>query len=654
MNKNTIIGLVLIFAILIGSSYFFKPSKEDLPKKDSINNVPAKDSLRQLTNDSLHPGGVSEVADSDAIKVNKIASADKTDSSAVDSLEKNLSRNTDEFGSFSMAAKGSNDFYFLENDLFIIKISSKGGRVASVMMKKFLTWDQRPLLLFEEETSNFGYTFTSANRVIYTGDLFFQPLVDSKKISAFDTLRVSGNDSLSLVMRLYPNANDSVLDNSRYIEYVYNVHGNKYLLGFVTKFSNMSSVIPANVSYINLDWSASLDRQEQSLDNEKHVTTVYYKYYDGSVDYLNETKDRSEKLLTPVHWISFKQQFFSSTIIAKNSFISNAQISAIAEKDKHPDYLRSMSASMDIVYNSREDEQIFAYEMYFGPNKYKTLRKIGLDMERQIPLGWSFRPLSWINQFAVIPVFDYLEGFNLNYGIIILILTLLLKLVLFPIAYKTYMSSAKMRVLKPEIDEIGQKFPKKEDAMKKQQAVMALYKKAGVNPMSGCVPMLLQLPILIALFRFFPASIELRQQSFLWAHDLSSYDSVLSLPFYIPFYGDHVSLFCLLMTISTIIYTKLNNDMMSGSQQMPGMKTMMYIMPVMFLGFFNSFASGLSYYYLLANLITFAQMYAFRKFVNEDKIHLKIQENKARPVKKSGFQKRLEDMAKQKGYNPKR
>ena len=240
----------------------------------------------------------------------------------------------------------------------------------------------------------------------------------------------------------------------------------------------------------------------------------------------------------------------------------------------------------------------------------------------------------------------------MNYGIIILILTILLKVVLLPIAYKTYMSSARMRVLKPEVDEIAQKFPKKEDAMKKQQATMAMYKKAGINPMAGCIPMLLQMPILIALYRFFPASIELRQQSFLWATDLSSYDSIWTFAngFAIPWYGDHVSLFTLLMTISTVFYTKMNNQMMAGANQQPGMKFVMYAMPVMFLGFFNNFAAGLSYYYLLANLITFLQMYLFRKFINEDKIHARIQENKKKPVKVSGFQKRLEDMAKKKGY----
>jgi YidC/Oxa1 family membrane protein insertase len=296
----------------------------------------------------------------------------------------------------------------------------------------------------------------------------------------------------------------------------------------------------------------------------------------------------------------------------------------------------------------------FGMRMYMGPNEFKKLKKYDLQLERQIPIGWSFFLLAWINEYIVINVFDWLGHFGWNYGIVILVLTILLKLILFPIAYKTYVSSAKMRVLKPEIDQITEKFKDSKDPMKKQQATMDLYKKAGVNPLAGCVPMLLQMPILFAIFRFFPSSIELRQQSFLWAHDLSSYDSILNLPFEIPFYGDHVSLFTLLMTISTLIYTKVNNDMMgTGSSQMPGMKTMMYLMPIMFLGIFNSYASGLSYYYFLANMITFLQMFLIRKTINEDKIYAKLQENKKKPVKKSKLQSRLEDMAKQRGIDPK-
>ncbi|MBN2746550.1 MAG: membrane protein insertase YidC, partial [Bacteroidales bacterium] len=350
--------------------------------------------------------------------------------------------------------------------------------------------------------------------------------------------------------------------------------------------------------------------------------------------------------------------FFASTLIAESAF-SHAKIHQIVDEDLKnfsKDYLQTMSSEIAIPLGGSELES-FKMKWYFGPNKFKILKKYDLGLEQQIPLGWGFFLLQWINRFAVIPVFDFLSSFNWNYGIIILVLTILLKIVLFPIAFKTYTSSAKMRVLKPEIDEIGKKFPKQEDAMKKQQATMALYKKAGVNPMAGCIPMLLQMPILIALFYFFPASIELRQQSFLWATDLSSYDAIVSWDAQIPllsqFYGNHVSLFTLLMTITTIFYTKLNNDMMGSQQQMPGMKVIMYIMPIMFLGFFNNYAAGLSYYYFLANMITFGQMFVIRRLINEDKIRAKINENKKKPVKKSALAQRLEEAAKKRGVNTK-
>ncbi|OQX76758.1 MAG: membrane protein insertase YidC, partial [Bacteroidetes bacterium 4484_276] len=401
-------------------------------------------------------------------------------------------------------------------------------------------------------------------------------------------------------------------------------------------------------------WEMDMRRQEKSLDNERNETTIYYKYYQDDVDYLSERKDVEESLKTDVRWLSFKTRFFLATLIGDQPFM-NADLKTYTDKqitDEH--YLKTMSALIGVPFENKP-QQTFPMQMYFGPNKYHTLKQYDLELQRQIPLGWSFFLMAWINIYAVIPVFDWLGGYGWNYGIVILLLTIMLKIVLFPIAYKTYQSSAKMRVLKPEIDELTKKFSKKEDAMKKQQATMALYKKAGVNPMAGCVPVLLQFPILIALFRFFPSSIELRQQPFLWAHDLSSYDSILSLPWNIPFYGDHVSLFTLLMTVSTIFYTKLNSEMMgSSSTQMPGMKTMMYLMPVMFLGIFNNYASGLSYYYLLANLFTFAQMFLIRQAIDEDKILKQIQLNKKKPAKKkSGFQKRLEDMAKQKGYDAK-
>ncbi|MGM0613874.1 MAG: membrane protein insertase YidC, partial [Bacteroidota bacterium] len=349
-------------------------------------------------------------------------------------------------------------------------------------------------------------------------------------------------------------------------------------------------------------------------------------------------------------WLSFKQRFFNSMLWSKDNSIESADLKTVTQvEDPDPSlhYLKTMEAELSVNYKSARDNTA-QFAFYFGPNEYPRLNKHKLDMEQMIPLGWGFFLLNWINRFAVIPVFNYLEGFNFNYGIIILILTILLKLLLFPIAYKTYMSSAKMRVLKPEIEEINKKYPKKDEAMKKQQATMALYKKAGVNPMAGCLPMLLQLPILIAMFRFFPSSIELRGESFLWASDLSTYDSILSLPFSIPFYGDHVSLFTLLMAISTVLYTWVNQQNMNTGQQMPGMKTMMYLMPVMLLFIFNNYASGLSYYYFLANVITFIQMIVIRNFiVDEDAIRAKIQANKKKPVKKSKFQQRLEEAQKQ-------
>nr|NQU93777.1 membrane protein insertase YidC [Bacteroidota bacterium] len=464
---------------------------------------------------------------------------------------------------------------------------------------------------------------------------------------------VSGSDSLKFAMRLYTDYSDGTTDQGSYIEYVYTLFGDNYMMDYDLNLVGMNRVIDAGTSYLDLTWETDLQRQEKSLDNERNESTVYYKYYQEDVDYLSERKDAEESLKTDVKWLSFKTRFFLSTIIAKTAF-TNADIKSFTdERITGEHYLKSVSALIGIPFQNSPSQE-FAMSFYFGPNKYRTLRKYHLDLEKQVPLGWSFFLLAWINIYAVIPVFDWLGGYGWNYGIVILILTILLKIVLFPIAYKTYKSSAKMRVLKPEIEEITKKFTKKEDAMKKQQATMALYKKAGVNPMAGCLPMLLQFPILIAMFRFFPSSIELRQQSFLWAHDLSSYDSILNLPFDIPFYGDHVSLFTLLMTVSTIFYTKINNDMMgSASTQMPGMKTMMYIMPVMFLGIFNNYASGLSYYYLLANLITFAQMWLIRRTIDEGKILRQIQLHKSKPVKKkSGFQKRLEDMAKQRGVNP--
>jgi len=643
MDRNTIIGLLLIFVIFIGFTIYNQPSKEEKERMQH-----QQDSLAFVQ--QQRADSVAVLRDQRAQRAQQQEQPVEIETTSGQPVV--ASELHDRLGLFANAGIGDDQQYIIENDVIKIILSNKGGKIVNVELKDYQTYDSLPLFLFNDNDIKFGYTFFSNNRTINTNNLYFRPFVNGNELTGNRTLNVSGENALSFSMRLYTNLDEENINPNSYIEYAYTLYGDKYMMDYKLNLIGMNTVIDQGTNFLDLTWEADVRRQEKSLDNERAESTIYYKYYQEDVDYLSERKDDNESLKTDVRWLSFKSRFFAATLIGDEPFM-NAEIKAFTDEqstDEH--YLRSMSALIGVPYASAQN-QTFPMRMYFGPTKYRTLKKFDLSLERQIPLGWSFFLMAWINIYAVIPVFDWLGGYGMNYGIVILLLTIMLKLVLFPIAYKTYKSSAKMRVLKPEIDEISKKFPKSEDAMKKQQATMGLYKKAGVNPMAGCVPMLLQFPILIAMFRFFPSSIELRQQSFLWAHDLSSYDSILSLPFDIPFYGDHVSLFTLLMTISTIMYTKINNDMMgSTSNQMPGMKTMMYIMPVMFLGIFNNYASGLSYYYLLANLITFGQMYVIRQTINEEKILKQIQLNKKKPTKKkSGFQKRLEDMAKQRGYD---
>ncbi|MCE1166583.1 MAG: membrane protein insertase YidC [Sphingobacteriia bacterium] len=645
MDRNTIIGLVLILGIFIGWGLWMTPSKEEIEKQRKINDSIAL--VKQLESDSLARVTAAQVAKQEP-KAQQLLATGSTDSTVVDSLRKIA---TAQYGAFANAALDSNKVYTVENDVVRLEIAKLGGRPVKVILKDYKTYDSLPLILFDSASSVFGFEFFSGKRLVSTDQLYFQPYFDKAENIGKTEFSVTGKDSLTFVMRLYADDPDGkVLPNS-YIEYKYTLKGDDYMIGYKVNFVGMTNAIESNTTFINLNWSYNLLTQEKSHENEKNESTVYFRNArDKDVDYLNERKDEQKNIGTSLKWISFKSRFFVSTLIADQSFdAADLHVYTLDEVKQPKRYLESMKASIPMAYKADGDNS-FGMRLYFGPNKYRTLEKYDLRLERQIPLGWSFGPMWWFNVYLVITTFDLLEATGINYGIIILILTILLKLLLFPIAYWSYRATAKMRVLRPEVEELGAKF-KPEDSLKKQQATMDLYRKAGVNPMAGCWPMLLQFPILIAMFRFFPSSIELRQQAFLWADDLSSYDSIINLGFNIPFYGNHVSLFTLLMTISTLIYTKINNDMMStGSQQLPGMKTAMYIMPIMFLGIFNNYASGLSYYYLLANLFTFAQIFIIRKTINEDKIHAKLQENKKKPVKKSSFQKRLEDMAKQRGY----
>ncbi len=652
MNKNTVTGFVLIFLILIGYSWYTAPSKADIAKQTA--EVRKQDSIRATIIKQAHIKDSINIANANTSINNSTVAQISETSTSNDSILKDM--NLKKYGHFSNASHGDDKDFIIETDKIKLKISSKGGNITYAQLKDYRTYDTMPLVLFDKNTAMISYLLN--DRQVQTKDLYFEPHFSNNSWEK-DSVYVKSGDKYTFSMRLYPNDLNGNIDKSKFLEFEYSIKGDSYMIDYQLNMQGMGDYVAPGMNDIPLYWKMDMVSKEKDAKQEFKHTGILYKYTDEDVDELSLMKGNDEeKLDTKVKWISFKEQFFSVTLIADNAF-AKAKIKQTGDDKKIVNkVMKKMDAEISVPLSNNSNFQSIPMKFYMGPLQYNELVKYNLELERQIPLGWGLFILQWINRFIVIPVFGFLSGFGWNYGIIILVLTVLLKIFLFPIAYKTYMSSAKMRVLKPEIDEIGAKFPKKEDAMKKQQATMALYKKAGVNPMAGCIPMLLQMPILFALFRFFPSAIELRQQGFLWADDLSSYDAIYTwtqqIPLLSTFYGNHISLFTLLMTVSTILYTYTNNQMMSSSQQMPGMKTMMYFMPIMFLGFFNNYASGLSYYYMLANLITFGQMTLMRRFVDEDAIHKKLQENKKKPQKKSSFQKRLEDMAKQKGYNAKK
>jgi len=639
MDKNTIAGLVLIFIILFAASYYNKPSEKELEK------------LR-LKNDSI---AIAEkaIAVDNAKQVQLSAvqqNISKTDSATVQNELTSL------YGVFAVAAKGEEKFVTLENNLMKVVLSNKGGKIYSVELKNYKRFDKKPLILFEGDDNRFGLNFFSQNKSIQTDHFFFQPSVNESNVTVNSTKVPTGDEGWENYNKKNPGDSKSVsmrLDagSNVYIEYEYTLKNNSYLVDFNIKTSGLKKVTGANSEFVNFLWSLNMPRQEKmSKFGENNQSTIYYKFDKDVVDKLTPSKSESKSLTTKVKWVGFKQQFFSSVLIADQSF-QNAQIST-RKKELDSAYVAEMSADLTIPLDVKGSE-IFPGKFYFGPNQYNTLKQFDLGMEEQLSLGWTI--IGWVNKFLVIPAFDFLHRYIGNFGLIILLLTIYIKLITLIFTYRSYISTAKMRLLKPEIEEIQKKFPE-DKKLESQQAVMAFYKKAGVNPMGGCLPMLLQMPILIAMFQFFPISIELRQQSFLWASDLSTYDSIMTLPFTVPFgFGNHVSLFCLLMTITNILYVKYNNEMTgAGTQQMPGMKTMMYLMPLMFLFIFNSYAAGLSLYYFLSLVLTFVQMYIFKKLIDEDKIHAQLKAKQKVPVTKSKFQMKLEEAAKQKSLNDKR
>ena len=523
------------------------------------------------------------------------------------------------FGAFSNAAS-KQDFSaktYLENDLVKVELASKGGRVSSVFLKQYSTYDSLPVNLVREDSSLFNLTFWSQNRRLQTNNF------------VFETNQYMQGDMQVVSMRLN-------VQEGKYLEFLYRLAPNSYKVTQSVNFVGLDGLIQAD-NPIELDWSVSVPRQEKNIENESLNTSAYY-FVDGEVDYLSSTSDDIERVLNS-DWIAFKSQYFSSVLVSKD-LNSEIELSSKAHNGSI-NYLKTLSSSASLNYQGATSS--FNMDWYFVPNHVKTLKSYEIGLEELVPLGWSF--IGWINKYIVINIFNAFENWGFNYGIIILLMALLIKMVLFPFTYKSYTSMAKMRVLKPQIDAINDKY---EDQMKRQQETMSLYKQTGVSPLGGCIPMLFQMPILFALFRFFPASIELRQQGFLWANDLSTYDSIYDLGFSIPFYGDHISLFTLLMTLTTVLQMKFSNSMSSSNAQMPQMKYMMYFMPVIFLGVMNNYAAALSYYYFLANLITFGQQKLIESMTDDNALLVKLEAHKETTPKKgkSKFQARLEKMMK--------
>lgn len=636
MNKNSVIGIILIIGIFVGYFIWMTPSKEEIERQrhyqDSIYQV----NRARYIQDSIR---FAEAQQQTEVIANQANNTAEMSSVAV----------RDKYGVFATATTGEEHVYTIENDVLKLTLSSKGAYVKTVELKDYKTWDSLPLIGFDENTTKFNLSFFAANRNINTIDLFFTPYLNGEVYNGEENLIV---DDKPLILSFRANADDYTdeLNPNQYIEFTYTVSKDEYMVDFDVKTVNMKSVIASNTNFLTIDWYVDLLKQEKAVDRY-NGSNVYYKFVSDDVESISGNrggeKDGEKDLRANLKWLSFKQRFFSYSLIAKDNFNSAVIGMKTDLRQKNPRYLKTMYASVDVPFDAFQETNDMPMQMYFGPNSLKIMDKYDIDLDKQIPLGGKL--VGWINRYIVVNVFNWLGSYGWNYGIVILVLTIIIKLALMPFAFKSYQSTAKMRVLKPEIDEINAKYPDEKDNMKKQQAVMDLYKKAGASPTAGCLPMLLQLPILWAIFRFFPSSIELRQQPFLWADDLSTYDSILDLGFNIPFYGDHVSLFTLLMTVTTILYTYINNKQMAATNQqgMKGMKVMMYLMPIMFLGLFNSYSSGLSYYYMLVNIITFLQMYLFRLFLDDDKLRKKIELAKQRPVKKSAFQKRLEEMQKQ-------
>jgi len=617
MDRNTIIGLILIFLVIIGFSYLNRPSAEKLEAQrryqDSINWVRAQEETAQT-------------------QAQEQKQSETTAEAALpDSVVK--AKRMDVYGSFGVSIQGTEEFVTLENKWMEIKLSSKGGRIYSVRLKDYTDYKKEPLFLFDGEESAFGVTFITANnRVLNTGDFYFQIIPAGSENQT--TLRLNAGEGKSL-------------------DFVYTLHPEDYVLDFEIIPHNLQTEFSPTMRTLDMQWMQKIRQQEKGRQFEERYSRLTYKYYSDDVEQLRETKDDRKDISNKLKWIGYKDQFFSSVLIVDDYFES-----AKLDSRYFPDspYIKEYNTYASIPFNVGSADSV-KFKFFFGPNEYSMLKRYdktifagqNLELEKLVPLGWSFvRP---INKYVIIPVFTWLTSWCSSLGLALFFLTLIIRGGLFPLTYKSLISSAKMRVLKPQIEVITAKYPGQENAMTRQQKTMELYRQVGVNPMAGCLPMLIQFPFLVALFYLFPTAIELRHQSFLWADDLSTYDGLIhwsaNIPFISKYVGNHISIFCLLMTLVTVLNTKYMADQQStGSEQMPGMKMMMYFMPIFMFFFLNTYPAGLNYYYLISTLITIGLTILFRFTLDEKKLLAKLEANKqkAKPAKKkSGFMARIEE-----------
>lgn len=622
MNKNTLIGTVLMCLIFMAMVWTSQPSAEQLEAQRR-----AQDSIARLQTEAIE----------NSMNAGAAASEEPQDSLALaqaDSIKQALRQQ--KYGNIAAAATGEEQIVNLSNNVLSVDISTKGGVLQKATLLEYENYKDEQLVLFDAKNNHQYFTFYSVyGKYITTEDIYFTPLAKT--------------DS-SVVMRLKS-------DDGGILDFVYRLSPDSYLLDFTIHTVNLDNIVAPTQPSLQLTWNQKLVRTELGRSFEERYSSLFYKYSGESVNDLSQTGSDSERLDGPLAWFNFKNQFFS-TILASNDLFRSGSLSSNALKEEtSPEYLKEYSADLEIDFTDRlKGEQIVPMTYFIGPNNYSLLRdmndeiasRVGktnenLEIQNSIYLGWPI--VRHINRWIVIPIFHFLDNFNLGYGLIILLLTIFIKLVTLPFTYKSFKSSAKMRIAQkmPEVQAINEKYPNQEDAMAKQQALMALYGKMGVNQMGGCLPMLLSWPVLIALFYFFPTSIELRGESFLWAKDLSTYDAIITWDEPIPvvnwiFHG-HISLFCLIMTVVQIFYTWLMQKQNPAQQAMPGMAMMMYLMPLFFLVFLNDYSAGLSYYYTLSLLFSIIQTYAIRASMNEDKILAEMKANLSNPNRKKGGKK---------------